>query len=882
MRVRSLPIRVDPVAGESIQSWLRMLAHRNEVTWTQIVQAVGLHRRSGDGRRTRWSQRLHEHEITALAHATGVDPPVLQAMTLAVFDGTGITTGRRPRNPDYGALHGLRSRSRYCPRCLDDSGGRWQLRWYLGYTFVCPQHQLVLADTCPGCGHPPHPRLPAAQSIPQPLQCEHRVRRDGRSASCGTDLRHGYGHGALTATSPMLHAQRVIDVVIDDKQALFGVYATTPVPAYVALDDVRVLATRMQRPSTGIGDGAGNPPTTACLTSGEVPATSASAFRTAVAITAAVEVLGAPNVAQAGQRLRPLIAATRAAGRAASATSTITSRRPTSTTLTQVQLHAMAPWLTPTDLLRYRIALDPRVPHRPAATLARSVRALPGLLWPSIALRLCTNDVDLRAAQAALSVSVALVGSRETLAPIATLLGNATTARAVSHIWVLMRDTSSWDAIQRAVIRLADYLHEHDTPIDYQRRRRLDYTDLLPDTRWNRLCRTTDSPAARPAALPIARTALFTRISGCAADQAPWFQANARSRSQLAHFTQRTTPLLRRELDDVAAEFLTDHRIDEPLSWAPPSTLLADLDLPGPDPDTIDVDHMHRLLTRPAATIAGTARRLHTTADTVQYLADLNPCPPTPHLRQGTQLRRIPGLTPAEMTRLHHDHNLTDLARRHDMSRQTLTRIALTLGVDPHPHGRTRIPRRDRDWLARHYEREHRTIPEIARIAGVSPTTVTRWMRHYGITARPQGPASHRRAGAAHRAARTQPALLQPALANPHGRERLRRFAIAMQHPTLAAAADALNTSEPVLSQQFRRLEAELGRSVYHRATRGHAMRPTAFGLEVLTAISSSRIVGTRDASRPPSTSPPTIAPATHRACETPDTDTPAPAADVG
>jgi hypothetical protein len=854
MRVRSLPIRVDPVAGESIQSWLRMLAHRNEVTWTQIVQAVGLHGRSGDGRRTRWSQRLHEHEIAALAHATDVDTPVLQAMTLAVFDGTGITTGRRPRNPDYGALHGLRSRSRYCPRCLDDSGGRWQLRWYLGYTFVCPKHQLVLADTCPGCGYPPHPRQPTAQSIPQPLQCEHRVRRDDRSTSCGTDLRNGHDHDALTATPPMLHAQRVIDAVIDEKQALFGVYGTTPVPASVALDDVRALATRMQRPLTGIGDVAGGSPTIACLTSADAPATSGSAFRTAVAITAAVGVLCAPDVSQAGQRLRPLIAATRAAGRTASATSMITSRRPTSNTLIQVQLHGMAPWLSPTDLLRYRVALHPRVPYRPAATLARSVHALPALLWPSIALRLCSTGVDLRAAQAALSVSVALVGSRETLAPIANLLGNATTARAVSHIWALMRESSSWDAIQRAVIRLADDLHEHDIPIDYQRRRCLNYTDLLPDTRWNYLCRTTDSPAGRPAALAIARTALFTRISGCAADQAPWFQPNARCRSQLARFTQRTTPLLRRELDDVAAEFLAGHRIDEPLVWAPSSTLLADLDLPGADPDTIDVDRMHRLLTHPAATIAATARRLQSTADMVQYLADLNPCPPSPNVPRGRQLRRIPGLNPAEMTRLHHDHNLADLARRHDMSRQTLNRIAVTLGVDPHPQGRTRIPRRDRDWLARHYEREHRTIPEIAQMAGVSATTVTRWMRHYGITVRPRGTGSHRSVGAAHRAARTQPALLQPALRDPCGWERLRRFATAMQHPTLTAAARALNTSEPVLSQQFWRLEAELGSSLYHRAERGHIMRPNAFGLEVLTAISSTPTGRASERRRPLST----------------------------
>lgn len=157
------------------------------------------------------------------------------------------------------------------------------------------------------------------------------------------------------------------------------------------------------------------------------------------------------------------------------------------------------PWLNPTDLLRYRIALHPRVPlpARSDSRPQRSCTSLVALARDSAAP--LQRWFGLEGSSAALSVSVALVGSRETLAPVANLLGNATTARAVSHVWSLMRETSSWDIIQQAVIRLADYLHEHDSPIDYQRRRCLDYADLLPDTRWNHLCRTTDTPAGRPA-----------------------------------------------------------------------------------------------------------------------------------------------------------------------------------------------------------------------------------------------------------------------------------------------------------------------------------------------------------------------------------------------
>lgn len=851
--VRTLPIRVDPVAGESIQSWLRMLAHRNEVTWSQIVRAVGLHQRRGDGTRTPWAQRLHPHEVTAVAHATAVEPAVLHAMTLAVFDGIGISTGRRPTRPDYGALHGLRNRSRYCPRCLDDSGGRWQLRWHLGYSFVCVRHGVLLDDTCPGCGHPPQPGHPTALAIPQPLHCEHRIRRDGATTVCRTDLRAGHLTPA-GPTEPMLTAQRIIDEVIDRGQARFGIYAAKPATAHTALADLRLLATRIHRQHTRPGDGAAETATETTATSGPAAPAGApvsSAWHTAVALTAAVEVLAAADPAQAGQRLRPLIASTRADGRSASASSVTSSRRPVSTLLTAVQLHAMTPWLNPVDQLRYRIADQPRVPQRPAATLARATTSLPALLWPEVAVRLCEPTLDLRAVQAAMSVSVALVGSREPLSPIAALLGHATSSRAVSHIWSRIRETGGWDTIQRAVIRLADYIADRRVPIDYHRRRALDCTDLLTDSQWRQICRTTDTSTARPALAAVARTVLYTRLSGCPAEHAPWFDATPGFKGRLTLFRAHTTPLLRRQLDDVATDFLAKRRICEPMAWTPPNGLLTDLTLPGPDPDFTDIHALHMLLHRPAATIAHAARQLQTSPDYVSHLIDTHPCPPHPKPLRGKQMRRIPGLTPGALAQQRADHgdNLAALARHHDMSRQTLTRIAATLGVSTQPQVGTRLPGRTRGWVERHYVREHRTLTEVAQLAGVSATTVARWLRFYNITARPRGAPSHRSVAAARRAVVAQPTLLQPALGEPLGRQRLLRFAAAMHHPTLRAAAYHLNTTEPVLSQQLRRLETQFGTALYYRAQRGHPMRPTTFGTQVIAALTG-----------PPAPSPPASA----------------------
>jgi transposase-like protein len=462
------------------------------------------------------------------------------------------------------------------------------------------------------------------------------------------------------------------------------------------------------------------------------------------------------------------------------------------------------------------------------------------MLWSPVALRLCGPGLDVRAVQAALSVSVALVGARQPLGPIVTLLGNATSARAVSHVWARMRATGSWSTTQQAVIRIADYLHGHHTPIDYQRRRALDYVELLPVASWHQICRTTDSPAGRPAAITLARTALFSRLTGCPAEQAPWFTPTPGFRGQLTRFSTQTTELLRHQLDSIAVEFLADHDITEPLLWAPPASLFSDLALPGLDPDSIDVNRLHQLLTQPGTTVAGAARQLQVTPDAVRYLTEVHPCPPVPPPLGRNRMRRIAGLTPATLARMHSDkeHSLTALARHCDMSRQTLTRIATTFGVDTRSPGRTRTSRRDREWLVQHYLTEHRTLNEIAGLAGVSASTVTRWLRHYDIPTRPRGARSHANAGAARRAAPTQQALLEPALREALGWERLQRFSIAMQHPTLAAAAQTLNTSEAVLSKQFRRLEAELGGALYHRALRGRPMRPNGFGRKVLTAIS--------------------------------------------
>ena len=77
-------------------------------------------------------------------------------------------------------------------------------------------------------------------------------------------------------------------------------------------------------------------------------------------------------------------------------------------------------------------------------------------------------------------------------------------------LWQLTK-TGHWQQIRSALIRLADHLDAHPPPIDYQRRRHLDYTGLLPETAWSRICRRSGT---RPEGASTARRYLRERLSG--------------------------------------------------------------------------------------------------------------------------------------------------------------------------------------------------------------------------------------------------------------------------------------------------------------------------------------------------------------------------------
>ncbi|QHE73753.1 MULTISPECIES: hypothetical protein [Rhodococcus] len=88
----------------------------------------------------------------------------------------------------------------------------------------------------------------------------------------------------------------------------------------------------------------------------------------------------------------------------------------------------------------------------------------------------------------ALSTALLLVGTTLTVGEAADRLGSAVRADGVTRTLACLRNAPHWDDTLTALTRLADHLIAEPPPIDYDRRRRLDYRALLPDDLWQMIC----------------------------------------------------------------------------------------------------------------------------------------------------------------------------------------------------------------------------------------------------------------------------------------------------------------------------------------------------------------------------------------------------------
>ncbi|MEU9808569.1 TniQ family protein [Mycobacterium sp. NPDC050853] len=183
---RTLPIRVEPIEGEALDSWLEALGYRFSAAWGDMVAAAGLPGQDQTGAFSPLAS-LNAAQTDVLGTVTGVAPALLHRMTLAHHHGTGLAIRAGTDKVDRAFPWSRMRYSRFCPDCLRDTGGRWQLFWRLGWAFACEQHRCLLVDECPACRqrqrerplpielvpHPGHCATPASQSTGRaPARCD--------------------------------------------------------------------------------------------------------------------------------------------------------------------------------------------------------------------------------------------------------------------------------------------------------------------------------------------------------------------------------------------------------------------------------------------------------------------------------------------------------------------------------------------------------------------------------------------------------------------------------------------------------------------------------------------------------------------------------------
>lgn len=437
----------------------------------------------------------------------------------------------------------------------------------------------------------------------------------------------------------------------------------------------------------------------------------------------------------------------------------------------------------------------------PAARAAK----LPAVLWPQWTSRLAPRRLDAEIAGGALAAAVVFVGTRLTHGSAIKLLDPVAQGRQVSHVMrALGRNAPEADTI-RAISLLAAFLDETTTPIDFARRRVIDYSGILPRDEWHEICRTANVLSGGQRRWQAARAHLYALLSGNRVARAPFAQeASFPSFAEVRSFRDGLPEVVSRELNDSATAFLKARHIDEPVEWTP------DLDLAGVIVDVAASGGGEWPEARPARAAVKPTRAV------AAYSA-------------GQSVREI--------------------AFEHGVARQTVSRVLEEVGVE------IRIGRRradiDVEWLRRRYIDERRTIPEIAAEVGVTMTTINRHLEAAGIPRRVRGSASRATAIRVDPRAGDSP-LLRRILVGQDATQRADRFLVVARHDTMTAAATELGVTLSILANQIRRIGVDAGGPLIQRALRGQPLALTELGVEVRRELSRAfEVSAVEDRARP-------------------------------
>ncbi len=630
--MRTLPKRVAPLDDEAIDSWTESLAIAHQAQLGEVAAAIGLPWRPWPP----WVVSLTREHSYRISAATGFPPDRIGEMSLHKYDGKALEFASDGTSFSRGFPFGARGWSRYCPKCLDETSGRWRLQWRLGWTFACLTHNCLLVDHCPSCLSHQRERQRAHNLVPRPGICCGSV----ASATCGGDLRSAQVL-EVDPDGPIIASQRTILKIINSDAAEFPVYGEEVVSAHHALSDIKALAVRVlfrakTEGFTALGWPSLLPGYTDNATAAEVTwrgrprsvinqRPPAVAAELAVAAACSTAILESPGVEAAAQRARFLVAdRPRKSGKGLLRSS------PNESSLIGNLIVRASQDLTPLMQLRYRaFGGAPGAPDETDSRLSRLAAALPSSLWDGWCARLCVPG-RYTAMPLVLSCGVLLSGASISPKEAGVALGGEVGGPLIEKRLDMLSRTAFWEGISTALIRLGDYLDTTPAVIDYGRRRSLDYSNLLPDERWDEICDETGHKRGFGWKSLSARGFLYCMISGSPMDSvaSPLPSNMDRNFWYLAKdFPYVITQQVATRLSEEARRFLDEFGIAEPITWEPPLDLMSDLTLPGGDPRDVDIAELHRLTGETSSSLMRAAKVLGVGTVTVRYLLTKHPAP---------------------------------------------------------------------------------------------------------------------------------------------------------------------------------------------------------------------------------------------------------------
>ena len=456
--------------------------------------------------------------------------------------------------------------------------------------------------------------------------------------------------------------------------------------------------------------------------------------------------------------------------------------------------------LTPIERLRHAttIASDERL--RQATTLRRGHRyvaetdpaiqrakRLPDQLWPAWAIRLADDDAfDPFTFRSSALIALLLPHSGLTLREIMRFVDQRIQPPTVTHhLRRLVRSSGDARALQ-ILTELAFAIDTHDLPIDYARRRRLTAAGELIDRHtWLTFARKADVRVGRQRRARFANCYLYELLTGCNLHLAPppYRMEPGLERLEYHEFVADLPQDLVDALHQHARGLLREAGItEEPLEWQPPTTWVTVTDWPGSDPDQTDPDVIHRALPKREARHSHVAASLGISTEHVRYVIRQHP---RPHAAYPTRRALIPVMSTRPPT-----------------------------GTNPGP----KTIYLDPAWLREEYVTWRRSLPDIAAELGCHVAVLKKFANEHGIPLRQRsGPKGFAHLDAPRLHPSEIPEPLRSALTGQDARQRLDRFVVLVQHPSLNQAARFLGIHQSTLSLQLQNLERDCGGLLLHR-----------------------------------------------------------------